>query len=213
MHKLASPLLRSLASFVLLCAWGSAVPSQVRAEAFCALTLHVEEAPGDPFTSTWVELVNSSGRTVLRQMMRGPELKICDFGFGPHTLRVGTNECFPVAISGLKVVLDAPIELHVILNPCVYREVMHTGCSIYFRSVDDDHAALPDVQFSPAINLGRPSTTDAFGRWQGLFRRAYDLTFTKPGFQPSRIHIQCHDGEDVEQEVVLKRAGASPPTK
>jgi hypothetical protein len=176
------------------------------AEDFCAVTLKVTGAKGEPIRSTWIELVDPSGRIVRREMMEGSEHKICDFGFGPHTLRVGTNECLPVAVSNLRLVLGYPITLNVTLNPCGYREQMRNACFVYFRTVDEDHSPIPGVSFSPRLNINIPNLTDGFGRWQGLFRAGHDLTFTKRGFAPTVTHIQCKETEWIDVEVVMKKS-------
>jgi len=181
-------------------------PVTARADDFCALTLRVTGPMGEPSRSTWIELDDASGRVVWRDAMQGPDLKICDFGFGPHTLRVGTNECLPVAISNLRVVFGFPLSLHVILDGCGYREQMRKGCLVYLRTVGTDGQPLPGVNFSPPIVRGDPQRTDGFGRWQSLFGGEHDLTFSKPGFAPVAVHVRCNDNEEVDQEIVMPKA-------
>lgn len=173
------------------------------------MTLKVSNSMGWPATSTWIELVDTSGRVVRKEMMRGPELKICDFGFGPHTLRVGTNECLPVAISNVRAVFGAPLILNVVLNGCGYREQMRTGCLAYFRTVDDNHDPVPEAAISPPLATNLPDHTDGFGRWQGLFGGSRGITFSAMGFDPAKVHIDCKRDEEVDVEVVMKKAGAS----
>jgi hypothetical protein len=180
---------------------------QVVAKDFCAVTLHVTGARGEPITSTWIELVNPTGRVVRREMTNGSEHKICDFGFGPHTLRVGTNECLPVAISDLRVVFGHPLTLNVILYGSGYCERMRSGCFIYFRTVDENHDPLPAVSLSPTLDIHGPSETDAFGRYQSLFHGSYDVSFTKRGFTPAKAHIQCKSDEEIDVEVLMRKAG------
>lgn len=64
---------------------------------FCALTAKISDWIGTAITSTRMELVDASGHVELRRLV-GTEFQICDFTFGPHTLRIGMNECFPFAI-------------------------------------------------------------------------------------------------------------------
>jgi hypothetical protein len=206
MHKLTQVVVRAVTTGTLLLLALHLGSSPAMAEDFCAVTLNVTSSTGEPITGTWVELADPTGRIVLRQPMHGSRLRICDFGFGLHTLRVGTNECLPVSVSNLKVVFGHPLVLHVVLDSCSYWELMHTGCFIYFRTVDEDRKPLADVHFSPPLNLGVPANTDAYGRWQGLVNGAYDVRFDKSGFAPAAIHIECKDGVDVDQEVILKRA-------
>ena len=180
-----------------------------RAGDFCAVTLKVSNSLGWPVTSTWIELVDPSGRVVRKEMISGSELKICDLGFGPHTLRVGTNECLPVAISNVREVFGAPLFLKVVLNACGYREQMRSGCLTYFRTVDDHHDPVPGVRFSPPLGTDLPDFTDGFGRWQGAPRGSHELTFSAVGFEPTKVHIECKRDEEVDAEVVMKRIGPS----
>jgi hypothetical protein len=208
MHKLATVLIMIRAMPVVLVpgfCLQSGAPA-ARAEDFCAVTLKVSNSMGWPATSTWIELVDPSGRVVRKEMMRGSELKICDFGFGPHTLRVGTNECLPVAISNVRAVFGSPLFLNVVLNACGYREQMRSGCLAYFRTVDDHHDPVPDAAISP-LAADLPHHTDGFGRWQGLFGGSHELTFSAVGFEPAKVHIECRRDEEVDAEVVMKRIG------
>jgi len=186
-------------------------PSLGRAEDFCAVTLKVTGSKGEPITSTWIELVDQSGRIVRREMMRGTEHKICDFGFGPHTLRVGANECLPVSISNLRVVFGFPLSLNVTLNSCGYMEQMRSVCFLYFRTVNEEHEPEPSVRFSPQWISDKPSETDGFGRWQGWFQGDRNLTFTKTGFAATAMHVQCQQNEEVDVEVVMKKDGMKKP--
>jgi hypothetical protein len=180
-----------------------------RAEDFCALSVDVTGFDGKPVGSTWIELLDPSGRVVRKEMTSGSEFRICDFGFGPHALRVGTNECLPVTVSNLRAVFGFPLHLNVVLNGCGYREQMRTGCLAYFRTVDDLHNPVPEAAISPPLATNLPDHTDGFGRWQGLFRGSHDLTFSATGFEPAKVHIECRRDEEVDAEVVMKRIAAS----
>ncbi len=178
-------------------------PTVARADDFCALTVNIVGWDGAPNNRTWIELLDPTGKVELREMAEGPSVKICDFGFGEHTLRVGANECFPVAISGLRVVFGSPISLKVVQNACSYRN-MRNACLGYFRIVDIDGKPIANVGFSPGLTLAPPQT-DSHGRWQGLFKGSHDLTFTKTGFEPERAHVECRADEEVDQTIIMKK--------
>ena len=116
----------------------------------------------------WMELVDSSGQVELRRTV-GAEFQICDFRFGPHTLRLGVNECFPLAVSNLEVRLGNPITLDVNLPKCAYGRPMYgssTGelaCFTYFRTTTGDGAPLSQVEISPKLGTTRPSPTLTVG--------------------------------------------------
>jgi hypothetical protein len=75
---------------------------------------------------------------------------------------------------------------------------------LYARVSNADGESIPGANFSPEVVM-RPQVTDSFGRWQGLFGGAHDLTFTKPGFEPTKAHIQCKMDEEVDLPVVMQK--------
>lgn len=179
-------------------------PFVARAEDFCAVTAEVFAADGRPNNMTWIQLDDPSGKPVRKELVRGPIVRICDFGFGPHTLRIGINECLSVSISNLRVVFGSPLHLRVYTNVCGYRS-LRSGCLAYFRVVDDSGAGLPDVDLSLPPS-DRPQRTDSFGRWQGLFSGNRHFVFSKPGFEAVNMQVECRRDEEIEQQVVMKRA-------
>src|SRR6266446_4740147 len=104
-----------IVSTLFLFLWLAVMPRALMGQEFCALTLSVADSHGAPFTSTWIELVDANGKVVLRKMMERPIEKICDFGFGEYSVRVGVNDCFPVTLSNIRLQLGAPLFLSVIL--------------------------------------------------------------------------------------------------
>lgn len=173
-----------------------------RSADFCAVRVHVVDSKGIPVTRSWIELENSRGVAVRREIVVGPDFDVCDFGFGPHTLRIGTNECLPVAISNLKVVFGHPVSLVAVINGCSYRN-MRSACLAYFRVSDASGAPVGGAVLS---RQGAPDVqTDSFGRWQGLFDGSRDVTFTKTGFEPVIVHVGCASDEEVDRPVVMSR--------
>jgi hypothetical protein len=185
---------------LLLCQVATAAPT----DGFCALTVHVTGFDGAPITSTWVELADPSGKVVLREIMHGPTLQVCDFGFGSYVLHVGTNECLPVTISNIRLVFGSPLSLNVVLNGCGYRETMRKACLLYFRVVGDDGKPVPAATFSPRLTNQAPEV-DSYGRYQDLFKDSHDVTFVAPGFESQVAHIQCKGTEEVDQLITMKR--------
>jgi hypothetical protein len=196
-----SIVLKALALGVLVGVLGS---FRAKAQDFCAVTLNVTEPGGKPIGSTWIELVDASGKVVRREMIRGSEARICDFGFGANSIRVGTNECLPTTISNLRVVIGFPIHLDVTLNACGYREQMRNACFVYFRTQDEAGGPVPGVDLSPRLTDVAPKT-DSYGRYQSLFRGTRDVVFTKPGFVPTSIHLECQSDEEIDKSVTMSR--------
>jgi hypothetical protein len=177
-----------------------------KADEFCAVTLNVEGPDHRPISSTWIELDDPSGHLLRKEMMVGPALRICDFGFGPHTLRVGTNECLPVTISNLQVVIGRPVHLDVTLNPCGYSEILlRSACLLYLRVTDSEGKPLPGVTLSPGVAGGPVVTMDSYGRFQTLVAGSRDLVLYKDGFEDQSVHVTCRDKEEIDRPILMRR--------
>lgn len=174
---------------------------------FCALSVKISGWDGSAINGTSIELVDSSGHVELRRIV-GAEFQICDFGFGPHALRLGVNECFPLAVSNLEIKLGNPITLDVRLPKCAYGRPMYgssTGeraCFSYFRTTTGDGEPLSQVEISPKLGTDA-SLTDSFGRWQGIMAGTKEITFRKPGYSPETLHISCPEAGTLEVSVAL----------
>ncbi len=112
--------------------------------------------------------------------MVGSEFQLCDFKFGPQTLRLGMNGCSPLAISNLEVRLGKPILLDVKLPQCAYGREMYgssngePACLSYFRTTTDKGEPLPEVEVS--LQLGRNAPlTHSHGRWQETMDGTLDM--------------------------------------
>jgi len=192
-----------LVTIIFLAATAFARVGHSTPEDACALTVTVSGPSGEPIGSTMVELLDASGRTVLRQLMKGPTLTICDFGFGKHTLRVGTNECFPLAISNLTVDLGHPIYLSVRLNACNGGDGGSNACRLYFRVTDSNGRPLRDVALLPEFTVP-PLHTDSYGRIQTSFIGKREIILSKPGFVPKSVAIECAGAEEIDREIALQ---------
>jgi len=188
--------------------WLFVGPSVARGEEFCALTVKLTSAASFPPASTRVELVDQSGKVELREETPGSTFKICDFGFGPHTLRIGTNECLPVSVSNLRVIFGAPIHLDVFMNLCGYQDTMRNACLLYLRAVDREGKPVPAADVSmeppPAVSL----KTDSFGRFQGLFRGSREIALAKEGFEATSAKAQCKNSEEIDVTIFMDKIKA-----
>jgi hypothetical protein len=186
----------------------AATSTQAHAETFCALTVNILSTSGTAVTSTWIELTDEKGSVELRTATEGPRARVCDFGFGPHTLRVGTNECLPVSISNIRLTVGSPLQLDVVLNSCPYAETMRHGCLLYLRTVDELGKPVPGA----AVSLGRadpvPLTTDPYGRLQTFFSGDRHVVLTKAGLRRTEQTARCRNNEEVDTRVVMKGSDA-----
>ena len=208
MHQIINLPIRRLPSLRILLLGLSWVVSShaMMAENFCALTLDVVTWEGKPSTVSWVELLDSSGRRVLTKEILGPTVRICDFGFGRHTLRVGTKDCLPVSIENLQVVFGKPLHLKVIRNHCGYQHSVRNACLLYLRAVDNDGRPVEGAELSLWHPPGAPHKTDSYGRFQILYPGNQDIVVTKEGFEAAKVRAECKETEELDIKVVMEKA-------
>jgi hypothetical protein len=174
---------------------------------FCALTVDFMDHQGRPARLTPVQLMDPSGKVVFDKQVEGPSMRICDFGFGAHQLLVGYSFCYPVRISGLRLVLGNPIHLTVRLNKCPPDTWYGKVCRTYLRVRDQAGAHVQGVRVLWGTHE-RPGVTDGFGRvesylLEGTFTQA---TLSKEGYLPETVSLACPESGEIEKEVVLQRA-------
>jgi hypothetical protein len=176
------------------------------AEGFCALTVNVTDSEGKSSTRTWVQLIDAGGKVVLNQMLVGPTLRMCDFGFGPHSLKIGTNECFPLTISNIRLHFGEPIRLGVQMNRC-QGGGERTACLLYFRVKDPDNRPLFGVHVA-SDGHEWPSVSDEYGRIQAYFGPGEThITVKQDGYQTESFNVRCQDVEEHDREIVLRQIG------
>ena len=175
------------------------------ADGTCSLTVHVHGPDSLPINQLWAELIDANGITEIRKEVSGRTIYICDFGFGPHTLRVLTNGILPVSISNIQLIIDSPLTLHVYLNGYGYPHVMRTACLLYVRVLDETGAGVAGADISYALPIWKLGSTDSYGRFQGLFSGSREVLVTKEGYAPHKVAIQCRATEQIDLSVPLKR--------
>jgi hypothetical protein len=193
---------RRAALLALLFVLGACETTLLAREPFCALTANITRPDGRSTRHTLFELIDPAGKVVLKDVASESTLRICDFGFGTYSLRIGPNECHPITVSNLRLRLGHPIVITVSKIPCGPEEE-HTGCSVYFRVRDDRGRNLPDVRMNSG---GRewPETTDEYGRLEAEFGPGrITVLLSKPGYLSTTTSFDCTDGSDTEQELVL----------
>lgn len=104
-------LLTSLLASCLCCTYA-------QTKEFCALSVELVPVRGTQLRHIPVRLLDQSGKAVFDEQVNNPAFRICDFGFGPHTLVVGSSNCHPMEIHGLRLRFGEPITLTVPLNEC-----------------------------------------------------------------------------------------------
>ena len=172
--------------------------------AVCALTAYVQDAKGAPVSRTWVELFDQRSTVVFSGLVDSNPVRICDFGFGTHTLRVGRHGCFPVTVSNLQFMFAKPIVLRIVLNACVIGD-MWFGCPVYFRIRSVDNQKLANIKI---VSEQRSTVTDAYGRAQFMMGTSTTETFVfeGQGYEAARQSVSCRDRSIVEREIILERS-------
>ena len=173
----------------------------------CALTLQLFSYDGRPASNAWVELRDSEDKVVLRTLMEGPTLRICDFGFGPHSLRVGASWGLPVTVSNLRLLLKAPLNIKVVLNSTNYTGGMGSGCLLYLRVADRAGQPVPGADILQSNFPGTSAKADSFGRYQALYGGTNEIVVRKEGYEDSRTVVACKDREQLDRGVVITRIG------
>lgn len=175
----------------------------LRADDFCAVTLYVTSPQGAPVI-TKVRVLDPSGKLVLDTTSQAKGLKICDLGFGPHSIVVAHDSCFPTTVSKVRVLKGYPITLNVVVNPCTNYPTDWSGCLVYFRVRSSGGGPVAGAAI-------RPSTTrddlvaDSFGRaWTPMYSgMSVHFEVTHDGYVSKSLDVTCKDEGPLERLVVL----------
>jgi len=187
---------------------GAVLPGTLRAEPFCALTISVSNANGTPARNVAYELIDPNGRIEGHDLVKSSTIRICDFGFGAYSVKVGSNTCHPVTVSQLKLALGYPITLNVHLmneSHCRNYPQYHSGCKVYLRI--QSATGEPIQGASAAINDSKSrGFSDEYGRLEtssnsGTVR----AVVTADGLLPKTIAEPCQEGMDLDKQVTLER--------
>lgn len=182
-----------------------AKPSAVAAKDFCALTVGLLDSRGAPAKLTPVQLIDPSGKIVFDEQIEGPTARICDFGFGPHSLVVGYGFCYPVTISNLRLRVGRPIHLTVRLNACPPDNWGGSLCQVYLRVHESSGAAVPGARLARGDGTS-DNLSDQYGRVQAFLVSGSSVaaTISKDGYTSQHLSLRCAHSEDIESEVILK---------
>jgi hypothetical protein len=175
------------------------------AEDLCVLKVYVHAIGGALKSNTRVQLWDSKGSLKFNDLSAADgSVKICDFGFGPHSVIVGPDSCYPTSISIERIEPEHSIELHVIDNCPALPDVWRTFCTAYVRVKASSGAPVAGAVITPGSTRG-PPVTDGYGRvWVYLKPGVIPLTISRDSFSPKVVPITCRHAEDIEKEIVLE---------
>ena len=182
--------------------------SQQSGAPFCAVTLSVASPDGRPVLSGQTQLMDEQGTTVEVSAIANGRAAFCDFGFGPHSIRVQQDASIPVTLFGIHLTYGQEQHLRVVMNP-----VPDTGseggggnaCRGYVRLITPDGRPIPNAS---AVYHGTSFHSDAFGRLLLLvpLRQFATFRFEKPGFVTRDVSLSCSTWDDqIERKIVLTR--------
>jgi hypothetical protein len=177
----------------------------------CPLVVNVTGPGKEPVSGVTVELEDSQGAVVFRGRSGSSSVKICDFGFGRHTLVVDRRGCWPtrLEIKGLAGPLES--QLNVTVNDCP-PEQWRTGCLVHMRiRTKEDGRSVRDALVT-SIPSGVRRRSDAYGRvWPLVAPGATTkLVISAAGFSEESSEVRCKSTELIELPVTLTNRGSSP---
>jgi hypothetical protein len=169
----------------------------------CALRVSVATKRGQPINATFVELIGPKGNLAWAERVTGSEFSICDFGFGKHYLRVGTNECYPVTISNIVLHPRNPVKLKVTLNECGGHPAIFSMCEAYLRIRDSSGQPIEGVEVASTRLVPHPRS-DRYGRMVFPIQRGdHTIRLVRTGFQPLEVQLACVGFERAEREIIM----------
>jgi hypothetical protein len=177
---------------------------------FCALRLSVTLPDGIPVVSAAAELLDARGTIVQTTTIANGEGHFCDFGFGPHSIRVHEESSIPTVLTGIQLIYGEPQELRVVLNPLSSAGVHGGGgnaCMAYVRIISIDGKPVAGVTINPR---GTNEESDRFGRLLLLvpLGRFWTIQFERTGFRPQSATFSCSSwDESLTRTIVLQRSG------
>jgi hypothetical protein len=180
----------------------------------CAATVIVKEPNGQPWLgNTEVALLNRDGDAVQKKTLVNGRVTFCDFGFGLHSILIGSpTRCGSAQILNVRFLFPAEQVFVATINMCKQfgGSGIAGGCFLHLRAVDQDGHPVPNPV---ATSSGRAQSGTAGGfipfglRLNGTTR----VRITAPGFQEAVIDKQCPVPALHEQVVVMERQMEEPP--
>jgi hypothetical protein len=174
---------------------------------FCAVDVRVTDESGELLSNILVQLVATDGKVESEQRTRAGIVQFCDFSFGPHSIRVGEDSCFPVTVEGVRAYFGTEYTIPVIKMGCPH--AMGTvACKTYIR-VKSSAGPLQNARASfEGVDVS--FSADRYGRIQGaslLPGMKTRMTVSAAGYETQILSVGCETSEDIERVVILKPNG------
>ena len=182
------------------------LPLRLAAADFCAVYLNIIDSHGKP-TDAPVELIDQDGHVETSLIAHG-KASICDIGFGPHTIRIGTDKCSGyVTIHGVSLVHGFSRTFTAVWDGCPTGVDMMTlppSCQVAFRVTSPDGKKLIEAEATKEGDATKYHA-DSYGRFFLAVRNgaAKNFTFSAPGYVDTVVHLSCKRYENIEKSVQL----------
>jgi hypothetical protein len=186
------------------------IPGPPVAHAQNACSLHVRvltpdgRRPGAP-----VEVIDGSGRTQEREQ-EGSDVKFCDLGIMPVTVKVGSSGlCNNITVRDVPVAWNQTYLLTVTYDPLACA-IWHRppppvpACEFLLRIADSDGRWISGASVTiPDLPLGK-MTTDQFGRAWFVIRADQDFhgSVAAAGYRTAGIACRCASSERRREQYV-----------
>ena len=175
--------------------------STASGQEFCAITAKLVTPDGKLVNQAEVNLLDELGMVVASGMTINGTLRICDYGLGVHSIVITRGDSYPSTISKLRLDLDHPISLVIIINPLGYDpRNWGRGCHLFIRAVDAQGNPLSDVSIQTGLKDAHLVEFDKFGRYQMLFSGHLSVVLFKEGFETSKANITCSKEQSSSRE-------------
>jgi hypothetical protein len=181
------------------------------AQAYCSLTVRVLYPDGQE-ADALVSVEENSGR-VAKQRLQSGEVRFCDLGAFPVTVKVGVDGmCNQVVVRNVPVGWNKSKSLTVTydVDACLIETPPPPSpvCRTVFRIAD----ASGNWVSTASIRLSNPTLSvlgvDEFGRSSILSRAGDQIAglVEAPGYEPQSFHLSCPESQPVREEHIRLRA-------
>ncbi len=184
--------------------------SSVTAETFCALRIIVTTEGGDPIFAGEAQLVGADGSIVQVAKINAGRGEFCDFGFGPHSVRVSGNGMRATTVSGIVLTYGKTLNLRVVMNVLKSSDGGGGGnaCSAYLRVQTTEGKPISGARVTAVSARGRVKgiVCDEYGRALLLVPTGEFVAYRAedPGFRPTQFTLSCSTwDESLERTVTL----------
>jgi hypothetical protein len=171
----------------------------------CGVELLVTLANGHPIGSATAQLLNAEGTIVQSTSITAGRGRFCDFGFGPHSIRVVRAGSLATTLSGIEFIFGQTQQLYVTMNPASSKDTEEGGgnaCRAYIRAQTLDGKPIAGAIASIRNTRVRG---DDYGRFMLLvpLNAFTEFRFEKAGFAPRSLVLSCSSWDELLERAII----------